>query len=88
MKRSHYSGDGVCYYTSGVAHVDVHFPENKVCCANCVPFCRYEEAFRRYSCRATGEQILTPFSTVGQLCPIEFAKPEENDKIEEDLPWH
>lgn len=69
-----YSGnrDGVSYYTSGVAHVDVHFPENKVCCANCIPFCRFEEAFHRYSCRATGEQLLHPFQQIGHMCPIQF----------------
>lgn len=83
-----YSSDGVGYYTSGVAHVDVHFPENKVCCANCVPFCRYEEAFRRYSCRATGEQILTPFATIGQRCPIEFIKQETNESEEDVFLWH
>lgn len=76
-----YNSDGTPYYTSGVATVDVHFPEDRVCCANCVPFCRYEEAFKRYSCRATGEQILFPFQQRGAQCPIVFNK-------EEELPWH
>lgn len=68
--------NGVPWYTSGVAHVPIHFPEDKVCCSNCVPFCRYEEAFRRYSCRATGEQLLYPNTTVGLQCPIQFIKEE------------
>lgn len=68
---------GVPWYTSGVAHVEVHFPENKVCCANCIPFCRYEEAFKRFSCRATGEQLLYPFTTTGAMCPIVFNNKEE-----------
>lgn len=64
--------NGVPWYTSGVAHVPIHFPEDKVCCFNCIPFCRYEEAFRRYSCRATGEQLLYPGTTIGAQCPIQF----------------
>lgn len=73
--------NGVPWYTSGTATVDIHFPEDRVCCANCVVFCRYEEAFKRYSCRATGEQILFPFNSRGAMCPIQFNK-------EEELPWH
>lgn len=66
--------DGVGWYTSGTASVEVHFPEDKVCCANCVTFCRFEEAFKRYSCRATGEQLLYPFTTIGAMCPVELKK--------------
>lgn len=83
---SKWDSDGVGYYTSGVAHVDIHFPEDKVCCTNCVVFCRYEEAFKRYSCRATGEQLLHPFIRRGEMCPIEFNNNRNNK--EEDLPWH
>lgn len=75
--------NGVGWYTSGAAHVEIHFPEDKVCCANCVPFCRYEEAFKRYSCRATGEQLLYPFATIGAMCPIQFNKTKE-----ETEQWH
>lgn len=82
-----YPEGGCGWFTSGVAHVDIHFPEDRVCCVNCVPFCRYEEAFRRYSCRATGEQLLTPFATIGHLCPIQFINNNENNK-EEEFPWH
>ena len=81
---------GVSWYTGGVAHVPVYFPEDKVCCANCIPFCRYEEAFRRYSCRATGEQILRPDLTIGAQCPIQFQNQDtknQNDYQEEKLPW-
>lgn len=69
---------GISYYTSGTAIVPVHFPEDKVCCANCIVFCRYEDAFKRYSCRATGEHIVYPFDTIGQLCPIQW-KELQND---------
>lgn len=72
MKHNYDSKNGVDWYTSGVASVEIHFPEDKVCCANCVPFCRFEEAFKRYSCRATGEQLLYPFVTIGAMCPIKF----------------
>lgn len=62
----------VTWYTSGTAHVPVKFVEDKVCCANCIVFCRYEEPFRRYSCRATGETLLRPATEIGAQCPIEF----------------
>ena len=71
MSRARQRG-GTAWYTSGTAHVPVHFPEDKVCCANCIPFCRYEDAFRRYSCRATGEQLLYPNTNIGARCPITF----------------
>ena len=64
------SKNGVTRYARGVAHIPVYFAGGKVCCANCLVFCRYEEAFRRYTCRATGEQILLPFSETGAQCPI------------------
>ena len=38
--------NGVTHYAKGVAYVPVYFPEGKVCCASCMVFCRYEEAFR------------------------------------------
>lgn len=85
VKRNYPEG-GCGRYTSGVAHVDVHFPNDRVCCANCVPFCQYEEAFRRYSCRATGEQLILPFATIGDMCPIQFINNENNK--EEEFPWH
>lgn len=66
------SKNGVTNYAKGVAYIPVYFPEGKVCCANCMVFCRYEEAFRRYTCRATGEQLMLPFSETGALCPIEL----------------
>lgn len=92
IKRSYPEG-GCGRYTSGVAHVDVHFPLDRVYCANCVPFCVYEEPFRRYTCAATGEQLLTPFVTVGDLCPIQFIHNDQvennDDEIkEEEFPWH
>lgn len=69
--------DGVGWYTSGEARIPIFFPEDKVCCSNCIIFCRYEDAFRRYSCRATGEQLLRPWDGVGGRCPIIFEKLEE-----------
>ena len=84
--------NAVLWYTGGIAHVSVAFPEDRVRCSECKVFCRYEEAFRRYSCRATGEQLLYPFDTIGALCPIEFDQnqkdQEKQDYKEDDLPWH
>lgn len=64
------SGNGVAWYTKKIAHIPVYFPEDKVCCAQCVLFCRYEEAYRRYSCRLTYEPLLHPFDEVGHKCPL------------------
>ena len=62
----------VRYYTNGTATVAIHFPEDDVFCRWCPLFLRYEEAYRRYSCRLTGEWILDPFNERGQKCPLQF----------------
>lgn len=62
----------VLYYTTGRADIPIHFPEDKVHCQWCSLFLRYEENFKRYSCRLTGEWILDPFHERGRLCPLIF----------------
>lgn len=71
--------NGVNWYTKGMAHVPVFFPEDKVCCANCLSFCRYEDAFHRYSCRGlqADNHILRPMDGILPNCPITF---EQEDK--------
>jgi hypothetical protein len=62
----------VTFYTTGKAEVTVHFPEDKVCCQYCPLYLRYEENFKRYSCRLTGEWIIDPFHEIGTGCPLTF----------------
>lgn len=69
--------NGVSHYAKGTGLISVYFPDGKICCNYCL-FCRYEDAYRRYSCRATSEWLLTPFATVGDNCPLKFE--EENKK--------
>ena len=38
---------GVKYYTKGQAVITVNFPEGEISCNYC-PFCRAEEALKRY----------------------------------------
>lgn len=61
---------GVKYYTT--AKAEIHFPENRVCCA----FCPLLETYARKQCRRTGEYIADE-RTIGYDCPLIFE--EEND---------
>lgn len=65
---------GVSYYTKATAKVPVYFPENHVACQYCRLFCRYEDAFQRYSCRLTDEWLLDVKHGVGENCPLEFSE--------------
>lgn len=67
----------VLAYGHGQAVVDVYFPNGDVACRWCPLFLRYEEAFRRYSCRLSGEWIADPIHGRGQLCPLIIKKEEE-----------
>lgn len=62
---------GILYYTSGTAHIRVHFPEDRVCCRYC-PYCRPEAEMNRYWCRLTNEMIYSIDNGVGANCPIEL----------------
>ncbi len=67
----------VLYYGHGQAVVDVHFPNKDCVCRWCSLFLRYEEAFKRYSCRLSGEWIFDPFHERGSRCPLIL---EEDEK--------
>ena len=60
----------VTHYARGQAVVDVFFPNGDVACKWCSLFLRYEEPFKRYSCRLTGEWILDPAHECGAKCPL------------------
>lgn len=62
---------GVKYYTT--AKVEIHFPENRVCCA----FCPLLETYARKQCRRTGEYIADE-RTIGYDCPLTFEMEDNN----------
>lgn len=68
----------VSYYTKSAVTVPVYFPENDISCRWCKLFCRYEENFKRYSCRLTDEWLINPFSGVGNNCPLIFEDGDNN----------
>lgn len=68
----------VTWYTKMTAPVTIVFPEDKICCANCRLFCRYEDAFKRYTCRLTWEPLLHPFTRIGSRCPFKIEEEEED----------
>ncbi|MEG0897847.1 MAG: hypothetical protein RSF73_09910 [Ruthenibacterium sp.] len=65
---------GIPYFTPKTAAVTVYFPTDRVQCQYCALFCRYEENFKRYSCRLTNEWLLDPLHTVGEQCPLKGEK--------------
>ena len=50
------------------------FPKGKKVCRYCLIGCRYEEDFKRFSCRFTGEWLLEPFKERGHFCPLKEKK--------------
>lgn len=69
--------NGVLEYAHGQVVVDVYFPNRQCVCKWCPLFLRYEEAFKRYSCRLTGEWILDPAHEIGAKCPIVMERKDE-----------
>lgn len=69
--------NGVISYATGTVNVAVHFPNQKIQCQWCPLFLRYEDAFKRYSCRLTGEWIPDPFHQIGERCPLTFQDQKE-----------
>lgn len=70
--------NGVSWYTDGKAVVDIHFPENDVCCSWC-PFCRSENDLNRFWCRLTNTMLYNPFVNIASNCPIEFTRKENEN---------
>lgn len=60
------SKNGVAYYQT--ASVEIHFPEDHVCC----DLCPLLETYARKQCRKTGEYLLDTRVTVGYDCPLKF----------------
>lgn len=74
--------EGVGYYTTGIAVLSVPFPEDMVWCQWC-PYVRNEDSLKRYRCLLTWEYLPFPFTSRGNLCPVEFK--EDEDGEHEDL---
>lgn len=66
--------NGVQYYTS--ATVEIHFPEDRVCCA----YCPLLETYARNQCRRTGEYIIDTRATVGYDCPLKIEDKEAHNE--------
>ena len=70
---------GIAWYTDLEADVAVHFPEGHIACQYCRLFCRYEENFKRYSCRLTEEWLIDPFHERGRLCPLKRGEKKQDE---------
>lgn len=55
--------NGVDYYTT--MSVDIHFPEDRICC----DLCPLMETYARKQCRRTGEYLLDS-RVPGYYCPL------------------
>ena len=67
--------NGVTRYTNGTVQITVHFPQDHVQCRYCPLFLKYEEAYKRYSCRLTHEWIFDPGHQIGEQCPLKMDTP-------------
>lgn len=63
-------GNSVLHYEKRTTEIPVYFPNGEIVCKWCRLFLRYEDAFKRYSCRLTDEWILDPAHEIGQNCPL------------------
>lgn len=72
--------DGIRFYTARTATIDVYFPEGHEACQFCRLFCRYEDSFKRYSCRLTDEWLLDPIHERGRLCPLAGNEETKNER--------
>lgn len=62
--------EGVTHYTTGIAHVPVHFANGIETCFNC-DFCR-RDSVGRDKCALTHELLMFSHTERGQRCPIEM----------------
>ena len=66
--------EGVTHYTTGIAHVPVHFANGIETCFNC-GFC-YRDSVGRDKCQLTREILMYSHVERGQQCPIEMIREE------------
>ena len=70
--------EGVSYYTTGTATIPVPFPEDMTVCQWC-PFVRNEDSLKRHRCLLTDEYLPFPFTSRGNMCPVEFNQKGETN---------
>ena len=68
--------NGVDHYTHGTAEVTIHFPNGDEACRWCWLFLKYEENYKRYSCKLKKEWILDPIHFRGEKCPLKIRREE------------
>ncbi len=68
--------NGVPFYTHGTTDVTIHFPNGDEACRWCWLFLKYEENYKRYSCKYTREWILDPIHCRGAKCPLKIKREE------------
>ena len=68
--------NGVSHYTHGTTEVTINFPNGDEVCRWCWVFLKYEENYKRYSCKKTGEWILDPIHCIGEKCPLKIRREE------------
>lgn len=69
---------GVAYYTTKAAVIQVHFPEDDVCCFHC--WMRYKDSADRQMCRLLNEELYSIQYGVREDCPL---KEIENGKYKD-----
>ena len=62
--------NGILWYTTAIAHIAVHFPEDDIKCRWC-PHLRSDEANGRHFCRLTSD-IVYSTEIIAETCPLEF----------------
>ena len=67
--------NGVEYYTTGT--IEIHFPEDDVCCMNC-PLMAKESGMERMYCKRTGFYLPAYMVDIDMNCPIKFTKENNN----------
>lgn len=62
-------------YRRGVLTIVMHLPEHRQVCAYCQLGLR--QVYERWECRFTDEIILSPKTTIGDRCPVEWEGEED-----------
>lgn len=71
--------NGVSFYTTCIAEVEINFPENDVTCRWC-RFCYAEKNVNRWKCGLTDRMIYNPnISGLPDFCPLQLKNEKENE---------
>lgn len=61
---------GVSYYTTGSMQLDIHFPEDDVCCFHCQRI--YKDSVGRYMCDILRKELYSVSDSIHPECPLIF----------------